>query len=332
MQAASLKKSLIIGLALLMACGSVKAKKMYRWVDEAGNVYFSDQVPPDQAQFKRETLNEKAKVLDVLEKAKTPAQIAQQKKLDALRVEQDKIIAKQISNDKVLLANFRTLADIQRAYDNKRTALDLDQKLLEGNIKRLEQQLLKFQQQAADLERNAQKVPDKLVTDMAAAKQGLEAAKIELNHRIADRQKTEKELQADLDRYQFLTQSAEERKKLSSLPTDESKEVNSLGVFTCQNASQCEQAWKIAGEFVAEFSSTAKNIESDKLIMRAMPQSDDEFSLSVAKLESDGQQQIFLDVHCTQTSLGDDLCRSNKIKNLRQSFVPYVQSQLASQH
>ena len=90
--------------------------------------------------------------------------------------------------------------------------------------------------------------------------------------------------------------------------------------------------WKIAGDFVAEFSSTAKNIDSDKLIMRAAPQTDDEFSLSVAKLESDGQQQIFLDVHCTQTSLGDDLCRSSKIKNLRQSFAPYLQSQLASQH
>ena len=332
MLAATLKKSLMMGLVLLWVCGSVNAKKMYRWVDEAGNVYFSDQVPPDQSRFKRETLNEKAKVLDVLEKAKTPAQLAQQKKLDALRIEQEKIIAKQISNDKVLLATFRSLGDMQKVYDNKRAALDLDQKLLESNIKRQEQQLLKLQQQAADLERNAQKVPDKLVTEIAAAKLSLEAAKLELNHRIAERQKTEKEFQADLDRYQFLTQSAEERKKLSKQPTDESKDINALGVFTCQDASQCEQAWKIAGDFVAEFSSTAKNIDSDKLIMRAAPQTDDEFSLSVAKLESDGQQQIFLDVHCTQTSLGDDLCRSSKIKNLRQSFAPYLQSQLASQH
>ena len=332
MQATSLKTTLIIGLALLLIFGSAYAKKMYRWVDEAGNVYFSDQVPPDQSGFKRETLNEKAKVLDVLEKAQTPAQIAQQKKLDTLRVEQEKIIAKQLSNDKVLLANFRTLADMRRAYDNKRAALDLDQKLLEGNIKRLEQQLLQLQQRAADLERNAQKVPEKLLADITTTKQGLEATKLELNHRIADRQKTEKELQADLDRYQFLTQSAEDRKKVSNTPTDESKDVNSLGVFTCQNSSQCEKAWKFAGEFVAEFSATGKNIETDKLIMRAAPQTDDELSLSVAKLETDGQQQIFLDVHCTQTSLGDDLCRSNKVKNLRQSFAPYVQAQLAAQH
>ena len=135
-----------------------------------------------------------------------------------------------------------------------------------------------------------------------------------------------------MDRYQFLTQSTEQRKKSSTPTADENQEGNSLGVFTCQDTAQCTKAWKIAGEYVAEFSSTAKNIESDKLIMRAAPQSDYEFSLSVTKLETNGQQQIFLDVHCTQTSLGDDLCRSTKIKNLRQSFVPYVHSQLTAQH
>jgi len=40
MRVADFKKSLVLGLALLLSSEAVLAKKMYRWVDENGNVYF----------------------------------------------------------------------------------------------------------------------------------------------------------------------------------------------------------------------------------------------------------------------------------------------------
>jgi ribosomal protein L15 len=178
MQHVAFKRTSFVALALLLAMGEpAYAKKMYRWVDENGNVYFSDQVPPDQVKHKRETLSEKARVLDVLEKAKTAEQIAQQKRLDALRKEQEKIIARQNANDKVLLSTFRSIEDMNKALTNKMASFDAGQKVIEGNIERIQQQLQQQQQQAANLERGGSKIPPKLLADIAASKQQIEAGK-----------------------------------------------------------------------------------------------------------------------------------------------------------
>lgn len=326
-------KRTLLALALVMpmlATGPAFAKKMYRWVDDNGNVYFSDQVPPDQVQHKRETLNEKARVTDVVEKAKSAEQIAQQKRLDELRKEQEKIIAKQAANDKVLLSTFRNIEDLQKAIANKTAALDAARKVIEGNIELLESQLRQQQQQAANLERSGSKLPDKLLNDIAASKQQIEFAKQDLQRHQAERQNSEKEFKADIARFQFLTQTQRTGKTdKSSLAA--SNASNELGLFVCEDADQCEKAWKIAGEFVASNSTTGQDVESEKLIMRAAPQTDTDLSLSASLLENNNVRQIFLDIRCRQSSLGVELCASAKAQAIREAFAPYIQSQLAAQ-
>jgi hypothetical protein len=58
-------------LLCLLGSQSVFAKKMYRWVDEHGDTYFSDQVPPEQVKHSRASLSKTGKILEVTEKAKT---------------------------------------------------------------------------------------------------------------------------------------------------------------------------------------------------------------------------------------------------------------------
>lgn len=332
MRNTAIKRTLIIALSLLFAVGeSAFAKKMYRWVDESGNVYFSDQVPPDQVQHKRETLSGKARVLDVLEKAKTAEQLAQQKRLDTLRKEQEKIIAKQAANDKVLLSTFRNVDDMNKALSNKMASFDAGQKVIEGNVQRFEQQLQQQQQQAANLERNGSKIPPKLLADIAASKQQIETGKQELLRHQQDRQNSEKEFKADIVRFQFLTQANSEGKPGNGDALAASNASNELGLFVCQDAAQCEKAWKIAGEFVATHSTTGQDVESEKLIMRAAPQKDDDLSLSVSLLERNNSQQIFLDIRCRQSGIGAELCGGGKAQAIRQAFAPFIQSGLAAQ-
>lgn len=332
MRHAAIKQSLIIALALHFASGHLAyAKKMYRWVDENGNVYFSDQVPPDQVQHKRETLSEKARVLDVMEKAKTAEQLAQQKRLDALRKEQEKIIAKQNANDKVLLSTFRSVDDMNKALANKLASLDAGRKVIEGNIERIQQQLQQQQQQAAHLERGGNKIPPQLLADIAASKQQIDAGKQELTRHDQDRQTSEKEFKADIERFQFLTQANSAGKSGSIDASATSNASNELGLFICQDAAQCQKAWKIAGEFAAINSTTGQDVESDKLIMRAPPQKDDDLSLSVSLLSSNNQLQIFLDIRCRQSSLGNELCSGAKAQGIRQTFASYIQTKLATQ-
>ena len=62
----SLALVLVFSLLLIGANDSYARKRLYRWVDDEGNVTFSDQVPPDQVQHKRETLNEKERMTGIL--------------------------------------------------------------------------------------------------------------------------------------------------------------------------------------------------------------------------------------------------------------------------
>lgn len=308
-----------------------QSKKMYRWIDENGNVYFSDQVPPDQVQFKRDTLNENARVLDTVEKAKTAEQLEQQRRLDALRKEQNKVIAKQASNDKVLLSTYRSLDDLQRALENKLAAMDVETKITAGNLKRFEQQLLLQQQQAADNERNARKVPEKLLNDIAASKRQIEATKQDLLRQGLNKERTGREYKADMARFQFLTQGSNGDMTVAQKNLAASNANNDLGLYVCQDSVQCDRAWLIAGEFVAKFSTTREDVTNEKLIMRAAPFEDTDISLSVSKLERDGELQIFLDIRCKQSNIGKELCESEKAQAIRQGFAPYIQLQLTSQ-
>lgn len=315
-----------------MACvvGAAQAKQMYRWVDAEGNVHVSDQVPPDQVQHKRETLNEKARVIDTVEKAKTKDQIEQQKRLEALRKEQEKIIAKQAADDKVLLTTYRSLADLQRALDTKFQELDIGKKAVEGNLKRYEQQLSQQLEEAATHERNARKIPAKLLEDIAASKQQIALSQMEVARHDVDKQKIEKAFQADMARFQFLTQNAGDAKN-SQTNLAASNANNELGLFVCKTHEQCLKSWRVAAEFVAKFSSTGPDVENENLIMRAEPASDSDISLSVSRLQRGNEQQIFLDIRCKATTLGQELCSSDKAQSIRRGFSLYLQTQSSSQ-
>ncbi len=305
------------------------AKKMYRWVDENGRVYFSDQVPPDQVKHERETLSEKNRVVDKLEKAKTPEELAQQKRLEVLRQEQEKVIAKQAASDKVLLATYRSLDDINRALANKLALMDSEKKGLEGNKQRLEQQLQKQQQQAATIERNGQKVSEKLLQDMAATRKQIDSSAQELARHEQKRLTLEQEFKADIARFTFLNQvnSADKTRQ----DTRAANNNNELGLFVCQDAAQCENAWKIAGEFVYQNATTGRDVETERLIMSAAPVADEDLSLSVTKLGDAKAGQIFLDIRCKSSNIGQELCGSEKILAIRRSFAGYIQQHLTPQ-
>ncbi len=325
------QKVITVFFLVLLACSQQVYAKMYRWIDDQGQVIFSDQVPQDQITRKRESLNESARVVEVVEEAKTDEQIELEKRLMKLRREQEKIIERQKSHDRVLLSTFRSLDDMKMAIKGKLSALDAQRKVAEGNLLRLRLQLKQQQMKAASYERNGQKVPTKLLSEIAASKEQIEAARNEILRHIEKKMGINKEFEMDIARFSFLTQSKTDVSKLSSR-TAETRSARELGLFICEDEPQCNEAWIVARLFVDKYSTTGVDIDTDKLIMRAAPKADDDLSLSVSKLKlDDHRQQIFLDIRCRKSTLGMELCISPKVKAIRRSFSEFVQSGLTSQ-
>lgn len=324
--------SLILILVGLPAGQTAHAKQLYKWVDEHGNTYFSDQVPPEHVQYGRQTLNEKGRVVNSLEQAKTKEQQELDKRLQKLRAEQQKIIGEQKSHDKVLLSTFRSEADMETMLKGKLQTLDAQEGVLQGNLKRLQNLLEGKHKKAAVFERNGQKTPQAVLDEIKGLEGQIDQAKAEISKHLEQRAETQNSFKADIERYRFLTQSAGQGQAQNlSDKTAQIKAADELGLYDCDNDSDCTKAWEIARRFIEHYSTTGNDVANDKLILSRAPVNTNDLSLSVSKVQGrDNHQQLFLDIRCQQSSAGDELCAGEKVKAIRKSFRQFIEQGLAA--
>ncbi|MCD2449546.1 DUF4124 domain-containing protein [Methylicorpusculum oleiharenae] len=305
------------------------AKKMYRWEDDQGNVFFSDQIPPEHSKFRRDTLSKKGRVLETTDKAKTKEEQELDKRLQELRSAQEKIIEKQKSYDRVLISTFRSIDDLLLMIKGKTESMESQIKATDSNLNRLQFQLDGQQKKAAAFERNAQKVPNELLKDIASTQQQIQETQISINRLIEKQSQMKKADNADIERYLFLTQLRTENQPKTNL-TASIKDANELGLFYCENDHQCNKAWEIGRNFVHFHSTTGADIDSDKLIMSRQPSKDTDLSLSLSKIAvNESEYQLFLDIRCRDSSLGKELCNSGRVNEIRSAFRPYINDALS---
>ncbi|MEY3807904.1 MAG: hypothetical protein RI893_880 [Pseudomonadota bacterium] len=312
----------------LMLCSnpSVFAKKMYRWVDEHGETTFSDQVPPEDAQYRRESLNQKARVVEVTEQAKTKEQQAMDNRLTDLKKAQEKIIAQQAANDKVLISTFRNIEDMQASLYAKMQALDTQRNVAQGNLKRVENQLETQQKKAAELERNGKKVPPFLLNDIKQTEAQIQEAYAEINRHIEKKNRAKAQFETDIERFKFLTQ---ETKNLSTVDdkTTDNQAADQIGLYVCDTAVLCTKAWLSVHDFFKIYATTPIDTDTDNLIMGRAPAIDSDLSLSISKIQDGNKkQQLFLDIRCRESSLGTELCDSQKVRDIRSAFRPFIEA------
>ncbi|MEM9530352.1 MAG: DUF4124 domain-containing protein [Pseudomonadota bacterium] len=129
--------ALALALATAVASGPVAAQKLYKWVDENGNVFYSDQVPPEQVKRGREELNEQGVVVSTVDRAKTPEEVAAA--AEQLRAEQARQEAeeKRLREERKLLAQYASEQDIISMRDQRLDAvssrINLAQSLIDSH-------------------------------------------------------------------------------------------------------------------------------------------------------------------------------------------------------
>ena len=321
---------LLIFTSLFFMLGSapVEAKKVYRWLDEQGDIYFSDQVPPEHIQHSRATLSQTGRVLEVTEQAQSKEQIEQEKRLQELRRQQEKLIASQKMHDKALLSSFHSKEDMLLAIQSKREVFDKQKDVFDGSIERVTEQLKKQQQEVAVFEGNTQEVPKDLLNELMLSQTQLTQIQNALRSHLEKQEQVKKIDEADVARFLFLTQSTKDVAPRAKIPSI--KEANELGLFYCENDYQCNKAWEIGRIFVNFYSTTEADVYNDKLIMNRPPPKDTDISLSLSKLAiNEDDYQIFLDIHCRPSLMGELLCASPKIKAIRSSFRNYINDALS---
>ncbi|MFZ2726180.1 MAG: DUF4124 domain-containing protein, partial [Methylococcaceae bacterium] len=314
-------------LALLLTNQTVLANNMYKWVDEKGNTFFADQVPPEKSGYERELLNKGGRVVEVIEKEKTKEQLELENRLTQLRKEQAKIIASQKARDNALLNTFHSKEDMELAFNVKIQTMNSQRKVLETQLDHLSGQLQQQQAQAAEMERNAQPVSEKLLKDMATTQQQIKQSIDAITASDEKKKQATDEFHADLDRFLFLMQKSTNSPSESKVASI--KEANELGLFFCENDKQCNKVWEIARNFINQYSTTPADIYNDKLIMNRAPATDSDLSLSLSKIAiDDDNYELFLDIRCRDSVSGRELCASEKAQSIRAAFRPYINDAL----
>jgi hypothetical protein len=317
-----IRPALAIGAVLLSAClcGSATAAKLYRWVDEQGNVHYSDRIPPDAAKQERARLDERGVMVERTEAAKTEEELARDRELERLRAAQQKLLEEQQERDRVLLNTFRTEDDLFLARDKKIEAVDAQVKLTEGNIKRLKKRLADMQATAATTERQGEQVSPKYRADIEATRRQIEEAYASIVQREQDRLAISARFEDDLQRIRLLRnlriETAEEEK-----PKPERRRSLLDTLVVCDNRANCLAYWERATEYAQRKATTKLQIMGEHILMTAAPLKDDDLSLTVSRIpDEQGVELIFLDLQCRESPLGAEFCAGAAAQQVRDDF------------
>lgn len=201
----------LLGLALLPM--PADAQRLYKWIDKDGNVTYSDQVPPSEADLAREELNQQGVAVKRIERAMTAEERAE---LDAQRTAQaiaERENEEQARRDHVLLGSYPSERDLERAYQER---FDLIEQAIEGarmSLASQEKSLSDLLAHAAQLEQSGKPVPPVQQSSIETARRQTEEQRTFLARREAEKKELRSEYDVTLQRYRDLVAKHESEKK-----------------------------------------------------------------------------------------------------------------------
>lgn len=314
-------RRIITTLVLLIGVtDSAQAVKLYRWVDNSGEVHYSDRVPPEYAHQERARLNEQGIYVERTKAAKTEDEIAQDRELARLREAQNMILEEQQARDRVLMTTFSSEEDIFFVRDNKLETIAGQLKLAESTIARLSERLANMQTEAAARERKGQRLRKDFLSEIETTRRQIEDKYREIARREAEKQTITEEFDRALSRFRDL-------KRLDKHNTIEPEEVASAQVaeletlIECRGRSECQSYWDNALAYAQRHATTPTQVISDRIMVTSTPVLDKDLALSVSRIRSgDDNEQIFLDVQCHDSARGREFCNSDLVTKIRKGF------------
>lgn len=196
-----------LSIILLLLAAPALAQSVYKWVDEDGEVHYSQTLPPERAGEAHDRLTRDGLVAERVDRVKTADELAALKAERAQKREQAEQERIQAQQDRLFLAAFPTEKDVRQSIQSRREAVIAERDSVRSLVEQSRARFASRVERAASLEQGGEPVPESLVERIAADR----AAIRELNERldrINDRLAAlEQELAAELQRHRRLTES-----------------------------------------------------------------------------------------------------------------------------
>ena len=131
--------------AMSVSAFAAEHDRVYRWVDEDGQVHYGDSIPPEYSDLPKQVLNEHAVTVQHLEGRKTEEQLVAEEKARQLEMQKEL----QLRADKALLATYLSVEEIVMHRDRRIELFQAQARVTELYLRNLERRLAKLKREAA---------------------------------------------------------------------------------------------------------------------------------------------------------------------------------------
>lgn len=207
----------LLALAVLLATGA-NAAEVYRWVDENGEVHYSEALPPNLKDQQHDVLNESGIVLEEDQTLTPPPPEEPEEPEEELprdssgmpRVATFSEAEIQQRLDNFLLLRYDSEQEIEDAMSVEIKQLNYDRRLLETSLQSTSVAYRGQIRQAAERQRAGQAVSSDIELEISDLQDKLAESKVSLQGLEKREEEIKAEFQKQLDRYRYLIETYDE--------------------------------------------------------------------------------------------------------------------------
>jgi len=198
-------RTLVPLLLLVLAAGPAAAQKLYRWVDESGQVHYGDKIPPQYADQDRDVLNQRGVAVGREEGTETPVEAR-------ARLEQEKAakaLEERAQRDRMLLQTYQNVDEIEMLRERRIDLIDSQIIIQEQSLKTLRQRHADQVERASrfaprNTAPDAPPMPEGLAEDIARSESDIETQERNLQKKRDERAGVNAQFDADVRRFKEL--------------------------------------------------------------------------------------------------------------------------------
>lgn len=208
-----------LAVTLLLVSATADAR-MYRYRDDNGRLVISNTVPQQASQRGYEILNSQGRVIEVIEPAPTPEEIAAREAAEERQLQQ----ALREEQDRALLKRFSSPEEAVSAMNRKIQELESLSQLKRGNMAVIASQLDTERSRAADFERSGRDVPETTLQKIERLQAQIDDIEQEIAAQQVDIENLEARFIEDIRRLEEITGETSSLPPLQPEDTTESAE------------------------------------------------------------------------------------------------------------
>ncbi len=196
---------LILALLMVLTISTANAGQLYRYTDDQGNTVLNRTIPPQFVGKGYDILNEKGRLIERIPPALTPEQIAardaereRQRQLELQRQEQQRI-------DEELRQLYSHPDDAVRVVKRRIQDINGIIELKRNQIESAEQEIIKQEGIAANIQRNGRAIPDNILNTIQSLKKDIINAGADIKELENERTKVLDEFDSKIKRLEIIT-------------------------------------------------------------------------------------------------------------------------------